>query len=355
MMKTKWQFVALALSCALAVNILFAAIQAMADGDPTTDNVPKLIPYQGTLEKDGRVVNGDVQMTFRIYDGLESEQPSWTEAQSVTVYAGRFSVLLGATTTQSSQTLTQIVTNADELYLAVALAQEEGEIQLANRQRFLPAPFALWAMSSASAANFHVGRKLTVAGEGATIGGPDNNGIAAALQIETSNDQMMLIDGNEIDAVGSHTSGSLYLNNNSDGSVLIGSRSHPSNLIISGFIEMSDHLLLYGADGGDGWALHYGTGDKLLIGGAFSGGIELQVNTSLKANQSLDVKPTLDCECEWVDVNTQASSGDTSEWHCPVGKYLQGLKQEDTCGDNDNCIYQISCCRPCRYQTFAGR
>ena len=54
-----------------------------------------------------------------------------------------------------------------------------------------------------------------------TIEGPDNNGSSAGLEIRsTGNGQILLLDGNEIDATGSFTT--LALNSNSGGGVTIG-------------------------------------------------------------------------------------------------------------------------------------
>ncbi len=43
------------------------SVVAVADGDSTTDTVPRVIPYQGVLEIDGGGYNGEVPMTFAIY------------------------------------------------------------------------------------------------------------------------------------------------------------------------------------------------------------------------------------------------------------------------------------------------
>jgi hypothetical protein len=54
-----------------------------------------------------------------------------------------------------------------------------------------------------------------------TIEGPDNNGTIAGLEIRSAgNGQILLLDGNEIDATGSFTT--LALNSNSGGAVTIG-------------------------------------------------------------------------------------------------------------------------------------
>lgn len=133
---------------------------ALADSNPATDQVPKLIPYQGTLEKDGVGVTAQLPMTFSIFDGATAVTAVWTERQTVNVHAGRFMALLGSTTANSATNLAKAITDADNLYLSVTLNNPSGDVALSNRQRFLPVPFALW---STAAADFKVGRNLTVA------------------------------------------------------------------------------------------------------------------------------------------------------------------------------------------------
>ena len=141
------------------------AVTALADGNPAIDQVPKLIPYQGTLEKDGTGVTGQVPMTFSLFDGSTATTAAWTEKQTVNVFAGRFLAMLGSTSATSATNLTKTLTNADDVYLAVTLNTAAGDVPLSNRQRFLPVPYALW---TTAATNFNVGRDLTV-GHAATV------------------------------------------------------------------------------------------------------------------------------------------------------------------------------------------
>jgi len=139
---------------ALAGGVIAIALThtviALADGNPTTDQVPKLIPYQGTLEKDGAGVTGQVQMTFTLYDGPSATTPAWTEQQTVSVYAGRFLAMLGSASATSASSLALVLTNADDLYLAVTLNTASGDVALANRQRFLPVPYSMWTTAATS-------------------------------------------------------------------------------------------------------------------------------------------------------------------------------------------------------------
>ena len=51
----------------LVAMVLALGVNAVADGNSGTDNVPKLIPYHGSIEKDGHGLNGSVKLHFRIW------------------------------------------------------------------------------------------------------------------------------------------------------------------------------------------------------------------------------------------------------------------------------------------------
>ena len=139
---------AIAIGSSVATALLVTALTAYADGNPSTDQVPKLIPYQGTLEKDGTGVTGQVPMTFSLFDGSAATTAAWTEKQTVNVFAGRFLAMLGATSATSATNLAKTLTNADDVYLAVTLNTGSGDVPLSNRQRFLPTPYSLWTTAS---------------------------------------------------------------------------------------------------------------------------------------------------------------------------------------------------------------
>ncbi|MFH1808551.1 MAG: hypothetical protein ABIJ09_07395 [Pseudomonadota bacterium] len=167
---------------ALGLSVLLPAV-AQADQDPTTDNVPRLFAYGGLLEKDGATVSGDVTMTFKLFDAPQAASGTalWRETQTVQVYGGHFSVLLGECDGQSSPTarcplgdddgaasIEQMVVNADDLYLAVDLDDGSGPVPMQHRKRFVPVPYAVW---SSSATNLEVAQDLAV-GRSLTLGGP---------------------------------------------------------------------------------------------------------------------------------------------------------------------------------------
>jgi len=155
----------LAMATAAFTTVLITAIGVHADGDPTTDAVPRLIPYQGVLERDGQAISGNVDMVFTLYDG-ESGPEVWSETQTVSVYQGRFSVLLGGVSPQSSASLVTAVGNADDLHLGVSVDDGSGAVVLTNRKRFYPAAYALW---TTAATDLSVAGSLTVNGS-STLG-----------------------------------------------------------------------------------------------------------------------------------------------------------------------------------------
>ena len=62
-------------------------------------DIPRYINYQGKLtDAEDNPVTGDVSVTLRIYDAATGGTALWTEAQTVTVTRGIFSILLGSTT-----------------------------------------------------------------------------------------------------------------------------------------------------------------------------------------------------------------------------------------------------------------
>lgn len=95
----------------------------------TSNNI---INYQGYLaDSDGNPVNGNIDMTFRIYNTATGGTPLWEETwasnNSVIVNDGLFSVSLGGIST----TLTQVVQDQADLYLEIVV----GSIEVAPRSQ----------------------------------------------------------------------------------------------------------------------------------------------------------------------------------------------------------------------------
>ena len=276
-MKAQLKTFLTALGGGLVAMVLALGVNAIADSNPSTDQTPKLIPYHGTLEKDGHGLNGAVKLHFRVFDGKAATKPVWDEILDVTAYNGKFTALLGSSDTAHAQDLTKVITDADDLYLGVSIVKADStEIALSNRQRFLPVPYAMWTTAST---DFKVGHDLTVGNDlsvnGTTVlKGSENDGTKAALMIDTGSSNKMLLDGNEIDS----TRSSLFLNNNSHNDVKIG-----GNLYVNG----TD--LRFGNDpnrGDGGRAMVHDDNDTLVLNynGDFSGGtrIDGKIVTSTK-------------------------------------------------------------------------
>ena len=134
------------------------------------DNVPRVVPYDGTLELDGTAYSGTVDMRFTMHDaangGTQMWQETWdsTTAQ-VNVYGGRFSVLLGSHTAIASA-----ITEAEPLYVSVEVKDSGASswTALAGRQQVGATPFAMW---SSVASDFDVAGDLLVQDPAVTTAG----------------------------------------------------------------------------------------------------------------------------------------------------------------------------------------
>lgn len=127
--------------------------------------VPKLIPYQGVLEKDGVLVNaiGDDQVAFRVnlYDAPEGGNLLWgPQDLNANVYSGRFALILGpyAHTADTPLYLDIQVQGLDDLDF----------VPLGGRQRLLSSPYAVAADRADT--DFAVPGRLDVTGD-AWVGG----------------------------------------------------------------------------------------------------------------------------------------------------------------------------------------
>lgn len=174
----------------LAVGI---SVTSHADGDPATDGVPRVIPYQGVLELDGAPYNGDVEIIFTLHPASSGAATLWTETQSVSVYNGTFSVSLGTVAPIAATLLA-----ADSLWIGLNV---DG-VAMANRQRITPVPYALWSAQSSDftvARDARVERNLSVIGTSTVTGLTTANGgltVAGSLTLPTGSlTSAMLADG----------------------------------------------------------------------------------------------------------------------------------------------------------------
>lgn len=148
-----------------SVSSLLASRVASADGNPATDDVPRVVAYSGNIELDGLPFSGDLDFRFRLYDGGDVTA-SWEEVHAAhEVFSGVFSVELGRTSP-----IDAVVAAGDALSLGIdiRIPGEGAWTQLGGRQAFATVPYAMWAASGADftiARDSFVGRDLDVVGE----------------------------------------------------------------------------------------------------------------------------------------------------------------------------------------------
>jgi hypothetical protein len=332
---------------ALFAISLMLGLRALADGDPGTDGVKKHIPYQGTLEKDGVGVNATVEMTFELYDGgAEDATLAWSEVLQVPVYAGRFSVLLGSSSSGSVADLTQVVRDADDLHLAILVTDGDVAVPLSNRQRFVPLPYALW---STSATDFQVAGTvlggLRINGSNLDPIGGQEGEFSHVLKL-SNGDQSIFMDGNEI-----VSNGTLYLQKDSPNSVVIGESSFSgANVrgltVYGGDVELvegstTDYVgaLKIAGAGGNIWmdGNEINSSNKLYINNETDEDVEIGDDLHVTGHITgghINCHST-SCGAHTIDVSGGNSFGSWKGWtHCPNNTFMCGLEQrvENSCG-----------------------
>lgn len=103
-------------------------------------DIPRTINYQGKLtDKQGYALNGEYNVTFKLYDVETGGTPLWTEFHSnIQVQKGLFSVLLG--------TMTPLNLSFDkQYYLGIQVGADP---EMAPRQILASAPYAFTAESA---------------------------------------------------------------------------------------------------------------------------------------------------------------------------------------------------------------
>jgi hypothetical protein len=155
-------------SIAFAVSLLSASpVLADNDGNNATQNIPRVVPYDGVIDFDGSGYNGLLDIVFTLYDAADGDGAVWTEewsaeqGRAVTATGGRFSVNLG-----TYQSIESVIADAGNVYLGIALTVPDAEeyTALSGRQRLNPVPYALW---TTRATTLEVADTLTV--NGATL------------------------------------------------------------------------------------------------------------------------------------------------------------------------------------------
>ncbi|MEO1271340.1 MAG: hypothetical protein AAFX99_24875, partial [Myxococcota bacterium] len=176
-----------ALSAGLVLGAVGAtAVGVLADGDPTTDTVPRALPYEGIVELDGQPINASGEnalwIEFALYDAADLTTPVYTQRNPVDVYMGRFTTTIGPNG-EHGTSIASVVQAADNLMLGMTLLgdpdDDADDTRLSNLQQLHATAFSLWTTSATDlsvasdmtvGSNAMVGSNLTV-GAHVTVGG----------------------------------------------------------------------------------------------------------------------------------------------------------------------------------------
>ncbi|MEO1270770.1 MAG: hypothetical protein AAFX99_22010 [Myxococcota bacterium] len=156
----------------LVGTILAVGLTSLAE-DTELDTGPRAIPYNGILEFNGEVLNGQADLMFTLTDVPGGEGANCLfeeEHDNVTAYTGRFSVNIGSVTGD----LPDCVFDSEAMYIEVGVreATSDGDyVALSGSQRIHPVPFSYWA---AEGSDFKIDGDLKVSG---AIENPDGDTI----------------------------------------------------------------------------------------------------------------------------------------------------------------------------------
>ena len=211
---------------------LTASVDVFADGDPSMDAVPRVIPYQGMLEINEEALTSTVVIRFNIFDGRSSNQSVYQQTHAVDVFRGRFLTQLGPLG-DNGQSIASTIARSDDLYLHMTLigAGEAGQdIALSNRQQLLSSPYAIW---STAAANFNVGNNLTVA-----------NSIMTQSLIINGSDRVLGRDDGR--AQGSNTAQRAIVHGNNNTRIVNYADAFDGGTSLQGNVNVADNLNVAG-------------------------------------------------------------------------------------------------------------
>jgi hypothetical protein len=370
---------------AIVVSALTVSVQALAqlDDDPSTDSLPRVVPYEGVLDLDGLPHTGFLDMRFSFFDTPSGGAPAWTETWSnaqqraVQLFRGRFAVALGTFDDGGLATLESIIADADPIYLAIEVKRtneaDNAWVALSGRQRLNPVPYAMWSAKASDlnvagtatvSGNTLLGGTLNVAGNtrlttltvsgattltgATTIGGA----LTANGAITNANADVNIADGLNVTGNVSNSAGTLTLN---DDTAVVG------NLTVTGAVSDPNRPAVAIADDLDVGGAYFSLGktdrrpignltgqralvheanDKLVVnfGGEFEGGTE--VNGPLVATGNVDIRGDLTDGNSDVNINDSVGvtgalsvNGDVNLNDCRLC-----LLYGDTCSDQtQNC------------------
>ncbi len=225
-------------------------VLAQVDGDPATEEVPRVVPYDGVINLDGQPFDGLMDMRFSLYAAPDGGEAVWAERwaqvdeRAVTVTGGRFAVNLGAFTP-----IEDTILDAGTLYLGIEVrrAGDGAFVALGGRQRINPVPYAMWSAASADlevAGELEVGGHATVGGD-ARVTGELMFGVpgswARAIRYNNENQRLVIADANS-------TISSVFLQR----PLVLGTQADPGTLVVwqratfNNPLTVSDSLTLGG-------------------------------------------------------------------------------------------------------------
>ncbi len=127
------------LACFLTLILLLASSVFAA--------VPQTINYQGYLTDADGAVNEAIDIKFSIYDVEADGDALWTETQTVSIYNGMYSVLLGTVDTSGNPLDLPFDT---QYWLGITV---DTDSEMTPRQRFAAVPYAYRAVIAESVAD----------------------------------------------------------------------------------------------------------------------------------------------------------------------------------------------------------
>ena len=150
-------FASILMVAAVAGGTVFAlSSQVATEPAPTTEvalpgptpesSVPSLMNFQGRLTNaQGQPINGNVQVTFNLYDSQAGGIPVWSETQTLTAQDGLFDALLGSGVTPLDGTVFKFNT---ERWLGVQVASDP---EMTPRMRISTVPYSFTAQQALKA------------------------------------------------------------------------------------------------------------------------------------------------------------------------------------------------------------
>lgn len=313
------------------------------DGDPATDNIQRVVPYDGVLDLDGAGYNGLVDVIFTLYDSADGGEAVWTETWSadeeraITITGGRFSVNLG-----TFEDIETVIADAGQVYLGlqIKLPEAEAYTTLSGRQRLNPVPYALWGaqasnLTVAGDARFE-GPATAVSGltvrQGLTLTGGATMGGTASFSGEINADRIYLQDAEGTSRLFSHYSS--YLRMGASGAFDLGLKveiparfdepvSILDDLSITGDIDSSGDIVTTGDIAARDLTLSRGLGvdgDALVTGSLLVSevsAVDLRVGGELTVEQKLAYARSFTLN----EVNQLDTDIDSETWHCSPAGY----------------------------------